>query len=119
MIIFCKESAYEKTTHSQLTNPVVDEAARSGHVDVLEYLIEEGGDVNERTNNGRGGNPLWWAEKNEERNKEAIELLKLHGAIRLEPRFDEKKKNQEMEKEQSSKVPPVKDPPQPKQEQDN
>ena len=62
-------------------------AARSGHVDVLEYLLKEGAKVNERTNNGEGGTPLWWAEKKPEKNKEAIELLKKYGGLSLQPKI--------------------------------
>jgi prolyl 4-hydroxylase len=40
----------------------IHEAARSGRTNVIEYLVEEGADVNERTNDGKGGSPLWWAE---------------------------------------------------------
>jgi prolyl 4-hydroxylase len=40
----------------------IHEAARSGRTNILEYLVEEGADVNERTNDGKGGSPLWWAE---------------------------------------------------------
>lgn len=72
------------------------EAARSGHVEVVEYLLQEGAKVNERTNNGEGGTPLWWAEKNREKNREAIELLKKHGGLSLQPRvLDEKQKKDE------------------------
>ncbi|CAJ1959155.1 unnamed protein product [Cylindrotheca closterium] len=69
------------------------EAARSGHVEVVEYLLQEGAKVNERTNNGEGGTPLWWAEKKPEKNKEAIELLKKYGGLSLQPKvLDEKEK---------------------------
>lgn len=63
----------------------VDEAARSGHVDILHYLIMEGASVNERPNNGAGGSPLWWAEKDPRKNEAAIKLLKQHGALSIEP----------------------------------
>ena len=72
------------------------EAARSGHVEVVEYLLQEGAKVNERTNNGEGGTPLWWAEKKPEKNKEAIELLKKYGGLSLQPMIldDKEKKDQ-------------------------
>ena len=84
---------------------IVDEAARAGHTEVLEYLLKEGGQVNERTNNGQGGNPLWWAEKEEERNKEAIALLKKYGAVSLQPKIldNEKRNDQKKEKEHQKK----------------
>jgi hypothetical protein len=34
----------------------------SGRTNILEYLVEEGADVNEGTNDEKGGSPLWWAE---------------------------------------------------------
>lgn len=63
----------------------IHEAARSGHADVIEYLIEEGAEINERTNNGKGGNPLFWAEKDKIKNAKAIEVLKKYGAVNLHP----------------------------------
>lgn len=61
------------------------EAARSGHADIIEYLLEEGAKVNERTNNNQGGNPLFWAEKEKVKNAKAIEVLKRYGAVNLPP----------------------------------
>jgi hypothetical protein len=52
---------------------------------VLEYLIEEGAEINERTNNGKGGNPLFWAEKDKVKNANAIAVLKKYGAVNLPP----------------------------------
>ena len=44
-------------------NPL-HEAARGGHLDVVEYLLDEAGlGANERTHRGSGGTPLWWAKK--------------------------------------------------------
>jgi len=40
------------------------EAVRSGHVDIVHFLVQHGSDINARTNNGKGGTPLWWS-KNE------------------------------------------------------
>lgn len=70
-------------------------------MDVLEYLLKEGAKVNERTNNGDGGTPLWWAEKKPEKNKEAIELLKKYGGLSLQPKVldGKEKKDQKKEKE--------------------
>ena len=70
------------------------EAARSGHADVLEYLLKEGikadqvlgnSGVNERTNFTRGGNALYWAQKDPEKNAKAIAVLIEYGGLRLEP----------------------------------
>jgi len=85
------------------------EAARSGHVDVLEYLLKEGAKVNERTNNGEGGTPLWWAEKKPEKNREAIELLKKYGGLSLQPKIldgkkeDAQKNNNKEDQQQNNK----------------
>jgi ankyrin repeat protein len=38
----------------------IHEAARSGEIEVLKFLVEHGADVNERTNEGAGGTPLFW-----------------------------------------------------------
>jgi len=48
-----------------------------------------GAQINERTNHGRGGNPLWWAEKDPVKNKKAIKILKKHGAISLAPKVND------------------------------
>jgi hypothetical protein len=77
------------------------EAARSGHVDVIEYLLKEGARINERTNDGEGGNPLWWAEKNAKKNRAAIKLLKKYGGVSLQPKIlDEKEKKSDVEKKE-------------------
>lgn len=63
----------------------IHEAARGGRADVLEYLLEEGADVNERTNKIKGGNPLFWASKNRVKNAKAIAILKKYGAVSMAP----------------------------------
>lgn len=62
------------------------EAARGGRAEVVEYLLKEGAQVNERTNHGAGGNPLWWAEKQKAQNTETIRILKKYGGVSLAPR---------------------------------
>jgi len=62
----------------------IHEAARSGNVEVLEYLIGMGVDVNARTNGGRGGSALWWAEQNGHEH-ESVHVLKKAGALRIAP----------------------------------
>ena len=66
----------------------VHEAARGGQTKVLEYLIEKGVDINERTHDGKGGSALWWAERNFPANHPAVQLLKKHGGVSLPPRDD-------------------------------
>jgi ankyrin repeat protein len=45
------------------------EAARGGKHEVVEFLLKEGAQINERTNDNVGGSPLWWAERKPEQNK--------------------------------------------------
>ncbi|KAG7351499.1 pfs, nacht and ankyrin domain containing protein [Nitzschia inconspicua] len=66
------------------------EAARSGHADVIEYLLEEGAQVNARTNNGSGGTALYWAEKEPKKNSKAIAVLKKYGAVNIPPEYNDK-----------------------------
>lgn len=65
-------------------NPL-HKAARGGHADVLEYLLSKGAYVNERTNFYKGGNALYWAQKNPKKNSKAIAVLEEYGAIALSP----------------------------------
>ena len=49
-----------------------------------------GAQVNERTNNGKGGNALWWAEKKQTKQHVAtVAVLKKYGAVKLAPRNDD------------------------------
>ena len=65
------------------------EAARSGEVEVIKYLIDEHDvDVNERTNGGHGGTPLFWAEHALHPNHEAIALLRRRGAVAIPPELN-------------------------------
>ncbi|KAG7354619.1 pfs, nacht and ankyrin domain containing protein [Nitzschia inconspicua] len=66
------------------------EAARSGHADVIEYLLEEGAQVNARTNNGSGGTALYWAEKEPKKNGKAIAVLKKYGGVNIPPEYEDK-----------------------------
>jgi ankyrin repeat protein len=59
------------------------EAARAGRTHVIQYLLDEGAQINERTNDGRGASPLWWAERNQRH--DSVELLKKHGGVSLAP----------------------------------
>ncbi|KAL7562109.1 hypothetical protein ACA910_019854 [Epithemia clementina (nom. ined.)] len=64
----------------------IHEAARGGHAKLLQYLIDKGADVNERTNKGQGASPLWWALQYFQENHPAVLLLRRHGAVALPPR---------------------------------
>jgi prolyl 4-hydroxylase len=85
----------------------IHEAARSGYADILEFLLEEGAQVNQRTNDGLGGNALYWAEKDPVKNEKAIAVLKKYGAVNLPPLTDaqrrEKRQRDEEELQQQRK----------------
>lgn len=71
------------------------EAARGGRADTVAYLLKEGAEVNERTNHGRGGNALYWAEQKPQANAKTIAILKEHGAVSLKPKsLGDKKENE-------------------------
>ena len=48
-------------------------------------------DINARTNDGKGGTALWWAEHGLPENHKVIQILKRNGAISIAP-FQKKKK---------------------------
>lgn len=57
------------------------EGARSGHLEVVQLLIENGAEINEQTENGE--TPLYWAEKKHKRT--VMQFLRSLGAISLGP----------------------------------
>jgi len=63
----------------------IHEAARAGHVEILQMIIDAGFDINMRTNHGNGGSSLWFAQRGLNENHPAIVLLKEHGAISVAP----------------------------------
>jgi len=63
----------------------IHEAARSGETEVLEYLIDNGADVNARTNDGKGGTPLYWAKRLLDVKHPSIDLLEKHGGKYIKP----------------------------------
>jgi prolyl 4-hydroxylase len=74
----------------------IHEAARGGSTQVLKFLVEEYGvDVNERTNGGSGGSPLWWAEKELPEGHEIIALLRKRGGIAIAPFQEDHTKEQD------------------------
>mmetsp|Transcript_8067 Transcript_8067/g.9372 ORF Transcript_8067/g.9372 Transcript_8067/m.9372 type:complete len:581 (+) Transcript_8067:96-1838(+) len=88
----------------------IHEGARGGHADIVEYLLEQGANVNERTNNNKGGNPLYWANKNPKKNAKVIALLEKHGGVSMTPintkllkQFGDDKKDDEDTNKQEKK----------------
>jgi len=63
----------------------IHEAARGGHLDVVAFLIEKGANLNSRTNKGKGGTALWWAELSHGKNHPVSKKLQTAGALKLGP----------------------------------
>ena len=64
------------------------EAARAGEAEVVDYLIKEGANVNDRTNDGTGGTPLWWAQQLFDDDHPVVRVLQRNGAVNIGPEFD-------------------------------
>lgn len=63
----------------------IHEAVRGGHFEIVKYLVDKGSNFNERTNQGTGGTPLWWALTSLDEDHRVIKYLKELGAINLGP----------------------------------
>lgn len=61
------------------------EAARGGHEHVVKYLSENGANINERSNNGMGGTPLYLSVKNHGEKHPVSLFLENLGALNLGP----------------------------------
>mmetsp|Transcript_302 Transcript_302/g.571 ORF Transcript_302/g.571 Transcript_302/m.571 type:complete len:488 (-) Transcript_302:1111-2574(-) len=61
------------------------EAVRGGHIQVAQYLIDKGLDINFRTHNGTGGSPLWWAKHLHGKDHKMVKFLEGKGAVEIAP----------------------------------
>jgi Ankyrin repeats (3 copies) len=63
------------------------EAARAGHTRVVNYLCElmDQNEINTRTNDGKGGTPLWWALHMFNEDHPTVKALIKHGAKSIGP----------------------------------
>jgi prolyl 4-hydroxylase len=61
----------------------IHEAARSGHADVLDYLLKQGADINSVTSSGQS--PLALAKAFFDENHGIIDILETYGAIEIGP----------------------------------
>ena len=68
----------------------IHEAARGGHTEVLDYLLENGLDINQRTHKGNGGSPLWWAKKFRGTHHKIVAHMQERGAVEIPPEGHQK-----------------------------
>jgi hypothetical protein len=61
------------------------EAARAGHLDVVQLLLEHGAPINHRTNYGKGGSALFYALEQHGEDHPVVQLLQSVGAEVIEP----------------------------------
>lgn len=61
------------------------EAARGGHEEVVKYLFENGANLNERTNEGTGGTPLYWSTTKYGKDHPVTQFLESVGALNIGP----------------------------------
>ena len=60
------------------------EGVRSGHLEVVKYLVENGADVNALTDRD-GSSALWWAKQVFEEGHPVIEFLESVGGLEVGP----------------------------------
>jgi prolyl 4-hydroxylase len=63
----------------------IHEAARAGHPEIVQFLLEAGADVNELTNHGNGFSPLALAKQHHTEGHRVFDLLASYGAVSLGP----------------------------------
>lgn len=78
-------SVITKTDHNGWL--ALHEAARAGHTRVVIYLCElmDQNEINTRTNDGKGGTPLWWALHVFNEDHPTVKALVQHGAKSIGP----------------------------------
>lgn len=79
--------ANKKALHKKDQNgwQPMHEAARAGHKDVIALLVAHGGNINERTNHGRGATPLRLATQAHGVESPLVAFMKEMGALELGP----------------------------------
>mmetsp|Transcript_13189 Transcript_13189/g.20052 ORF Transcript_13189/g.20052 Transcript_13189/m.20052 type:complete len:452 (+) Transcript_13189:983-2338(+) len=63
----------------------IHEGARAGHEEVVKLLVEHGADYNIRTNQGKGGTPLWLAVNSHGEDHLVAKFLQSLGAMKVGP----------------------------------
>jgi prolyl 4-hydroxylase len=61
------------------------EGARAGHIEVVKLLVERGANLNERTQDGIGGTPLYWSIEHHGEDHPVSEFLASLGAVSIGP----------------------------------
>ena len=68
----------------------IHEAVRLGDLDIVEFLIDQGVDMNVRTQGGRGFSPLWLAQATHGPDHPVTVRLRELGAQEIDPEFEER-----------------------------
>jgi prolyl 4-hydroxylase len=61
------------------------ESARAGHLTVVQLLVAKGAGINERTHEGAGGTPLYYASTSHGEESLVAKFLQSHGAVSIAP----------------------------------
>jgi ankyrin repeat protein len=64
---------------------LIHDASHGGHKAVVDLLVKHGANINERTNNGTGGTPLWWAKQKHGKDHPVVAFLTSMGAVNIGP----------------------------------